>query len=206
MRKNIILKFLALICLLPVFSGCVGPKAKQLDIAFYHVYYSLPEPVVKQPVAANIAVGTFKVMPPFNTSRIIYATGPVVYDAYTYHQWFNDPSDMISSLFYRDIRSAGIFRAVVVGDDRLADYRLTGIVESFLERDHDHHWEAVLSVTVTLLDKTQRPAEKQVLFQKNYLSIQPCARKHPQALADAMSTALADVSLRMINDIHGAVL
>jgi ABC-type uncharacterized transport system auxiliary subunit len=206
MRNNAILIYVALICLLPVIGGCVGPQTKRLDIAFYHVYYPAPEPVVNQPVAANIAVGTFKVMPPFDTHRIIYATGPVVYDAYVYHQWFNDPSDMISGLFYRDIRNAGIFQAVGFGDDRLADYRLTGIVESFLERDHDHHWEAVLSVTITLVEKTQRRAAEQVLFQKNYTSVQLSARKHPQALADAMSMAVADVSMQIINDIHKAVL
>lgn len=206
MRKNAIFIYLALICLIPVFGGCMGPKAKRLDIAFYHLYYPGPEPVVNQPVAATIAVEPFRVMPPFNTHRIIYATGPMVYDAYVYHQWFNDPSDMVSGLFYRDIRNSGIFRAAGFGDDRLADYRLTGIVESFLERDHDHHWEAVLSVTITLVDKTPRHVAGKVIFQKNYTSIQPCARKHPQALADAMSTALADVSLQIINDIHKAVL
>jgi len=144
-------------------------------------------------------------MPPFNTNRIIYSTSPVTYDAYAYHQWFSDPADMVFTLLFRDMRSAGMFRAVMHGDDRLAAYRLTGIVESFLEQDHQDPWQAVLSITITLIDKTQMDTSRQIVFQKNYTAVRPSHRKNPQALADAMSMALAEVSAGVIADIHAAL-
>jgi ABC-type uncharacterized transport system auxiliary subunit len=205
MRNDKILQCLALICLSLVFCGCAGPKEKRLDIAFYHLDYPPPEPAAVEPVAGTIAIEPFKVMPPFNTNRIIYSTSYVTYDAYTYHQWFSDPSDMIFRLLFRDMRAAGIFRAVMSGDDRLADYRISGIVESFNERDDEDPWQAVLSITITLVDKKERHHSKQIRFQNNYTSIQPCAQKNPYALASAMSTAMADVSARVIADIHAAL-
>lgn len=202
MQHNAIVKYLVLVFLIFICCGCMGPKAKQLDIAFYHLDYPPPEILVDLPPAGTVAVEPFRVMPPFDTSRIIYATSRVVYDAYAYHQWFGDPSNMIFALLFRDMRSAGIFQAVMAGDDRLADYRVTGTVESFLERDHEDYWEAVLSVTVTLVDKTNPDTAKQVRFQKNYATVQPLVRKHPRALADAMSMAVARLSPQIIKDIH----
>lgn len=205
MRHDRIFQCLALICLVFVFCGCVGPKGKRLDIAFYHLDYPPPEPSSLQPVAGTIAIEPFTVMPPFNTNRIIYSTSPVTYDTYAYHQWFGDPSDMVFGLLFRDMRAAGIFRAVVPGDDRLADYRITGIVESFLERDNEDPWQAILSITITLVDKRERDASRQIRFQKNYTSVQPCARRNPQALAHAMSMAMAEASALVIADVRGAL-
>jgi ABC-type uncharacterized transport system auxiliary subunit len=205
MRHDKTVQYLALICLIFIFCGCVGPKGERLDIAFYHLDYPPPESVAVQPIVGGIAVEPFRAMPPFNSRRIIYAASPLAYDAYAYHQWFSDPSDMVYKLLFRDIRSAGIFRAVMPGDDRLADYRLTGIVESFLEQDHQEPWRAVLSLTITLIDKTEMDASRQILFQKNYTADRPCQRKNPQALSHAMSMAMAEVSARLIADIHTAL-
>ncbi len=205
MRHYKIFRCLSLICLVFVLCGCVGPKGKQLDIAFYHLNYPPPELSALQPVAGAIAIEPFSVMPPFNTNRIIYSTSPVSYDAYAYHQWFSDPSDMVFGLLFRDMRAAGIFPAVMRGDDRLAAYRITGIVESFLEQDHEDPWQAVLSLTITLIDKKERDTSKQIRFQKNYTSVQPCAQRNPQALAHAMSKAMAEVSSLIIADIWSAL-
>ncbi|RJP40375.1 MAG: hypothetical protein C4548_10725 [Desulfobacteraceae bacterium] len=205
MKNEQIKKYLWLICLIVIICGCAGPKGKRLDMAFYHLDYAPPMRVAMEPASATIAIEPFRSMAPFNTNRIIYSTSPVTYDAYAYHQWFSDPADMVFTLLFRDMRSAGIFRAVMHADDRLADYRVTGIVESFLEQDQQDPWQAVLSITITLIDKTQMDTSRQIVFQKNYTAIRPCHRKNPQALADAMSMALAEVSAGVIADIHTAL-
>jgi ABC-type uncharacterized transport system auxiliary subunit len=206
MKNDKIFRCLALICLALIFCGCAGPKVKRPDIAFYHLDYPPPEPAATEPAAGAIAIESFTVMPPFNTNRIIYSTTEVSRNAYVYHQWFSDPSEMVFGLFFRDMRSSGIFRAVMPGDERLADYRIEGIVESILERDYEDPWQAVLSITITLIDKKERDLSKQIRLQKNYTSIQPCARKNPHALAEAMSMAMAEVSARIIADVRDAVV
>jgi ABC-type uncharacterized transport system auxiliary subunit len=42
----------------------------------------------------------------------------------------------------------------------------------------------------------------QVLMQKHYRSAKPCAQKHPRAVVEAISQAMAEISAQVIADVH----
>ena len=59
-------------------------------------------------------------------------------------------------------------------------------------------------LTITLLDLRAQAAPEQVLFQRTYRESQPCAKKNPDSVAEAMSRVMRALSGRIIADIHAA--
>ena len=80
-----------------------------------------------------------------------------------------------------------------------------GLVDEFLEWDSKDKWEAVLSMNVTLLDAVTSDISKRVIFQQKFSSRKTCKEKHPKALAQAMSQAMAEVSENICLTIHEAL-
>ena len=74
-----------------------------------------------------------------------------------------------------------------------------------MEVDTDRHWLASAALTVTLLDARAGDTTGMVLFQKTYRESEPCARKNPTSVAEAMSRAVQKMSGRIIIDVHAAI-
>jgi hypothetical protein len=55
---------------------------------------------------------------------------------------------------------------------------------------------------VALIKKNENNPLKSIVFQHNYTVKEKCAKKNPQALAEAMSNALKKISVLVIKDIH----
>jgi cholesterol transport system auxiliary component len=150
-------------------------------------------------------VEPFRGLAPYDTTRIIYSTDRFTRNRYVYHQWIAEPAEMVTQLLSRDIRNANIFRAVMTTNDPMATHLIRGTVEGFYENDSREKWDAILSVTVTLIKKDEVDIAKKICFQKNYVASQACAENNPEGLAAAMSMAMAKVSERIIIDIRTAV-
>ena len=76
----------------------------------------------------------------------------------------------------------------------------------FLEWDKKSGWEALLAVSITLIQENEPDITKRILFQKTYTSTQPCRQKNPRALSEAMSTAMSEVSEQIMLDIYSVML
>jgi len=79
---------------------------------------------------------------------------------------------------------------------------IEGAVDEFFEYDDDRTWQAMLSVSITLLKASEPDISQRVIFQKRYRSQKPCRYKNPQALAEAMSEAMSELSHMIANDIY----
>ena len=91
-------------------------------------------------------------------------------------------------------------------DSRLAfSYAITGSVDEFYELDSKQTWEAVLAFTITLSRENEPDISKSIIFQKKYLTREPCLKKNPQGLAEAMSKGMKKLSRSVITDIHEAL-
>jgi ABC-type uncharacterized transport system auxiliary subunit len=66
--------------------------------------------------------------------------------------------------------------------------------------------EAILAVSITLIQENETDITKRILFQKTYPSTQPCRQKNPTALSGAMSTAMSEVSEQIMLDIYSVIL
>ncbi|MEJ2168684.1 MAG: hypothetical protein P8X90_24485 [Desulfobacterales bacterium] len=82
---------------------------------------------------------------------------------------------------------------------------LEGTLQEFLEADRENTWEAVLSVSIALIDENESDISQKILFQKSYQSSRKCREKNPRALAAAMSLAMSQISGEVINDTYKAL-
>jgi cholesterol transport system auxiliary component len=190
-----------------ILAGCLNLKQPKRKIEYYTLEYEPPAEQKRQPVSSVIRIERFAVSPIYNTNRIIYREGSFRREAYVYYKWRANPGDVVTYFLRRDLQHSGLFKAVVAGNSRLESaYRLEGTVDDFLEWDKKCGWEALLVVSITLIQENEPDITKRILFQKTYTSTQPCRQKNPQALSEAMSTAMSEVSEQIMLDISSVIL
>jgi len=184
-------------------GGCVNLKQPNRKIDYYTLEYDSPSLSRPEPIAMVLRMERFTVAPTYNTNRMIFRDKSFKRNAYVYHQWRASPADLVSHFLYRDMRQSGFFKAVLSHSSNFsASYVLDGSVDEFFEWDTDGRWKAVLSLGITLMAENEPDVSKRILFQKNYHANEVCRRKNPQALAEAMSGAMAAVSKKIMEDIY----
>jgi ABC-type uncharacterized transport system auxiliary subunit len=192
---------LAVLLLLP--AGCFNLKQPRNTIDYYTLEYDPPGISGGDPVPAVIRVERLTVAPPYNTRRMIYQDRSFVRNGYVYHQWRANPGDLATYFLARDMKETGLFAAVLPFESRIpASYVLEGSVDEFYEKDLDEAWKAVLSIGITLMAENEPDMSRKILFQKTYHAEQSCNKKNPQALAEAMSEAMRNVSGKTVQEVY----
>lgn len=187
-------------------AGCANLKQPSRRIDFYTLEYDPPH--VSRPAVLPVAlkVERFCVAPGYDTTHIVFRDSAFKRNTYIYRRWRAHPGDLVSYFLYRDIRQCGLFKAAFpVENSPGASLVLDGSVDAFFEWDTNSRWKAVLSFSVVLMKEAEPDVSRRIIFQKNYHAEQACARKNPQALAAAMSRAMAQLSAQVIADVYDAV-
>jgi ABC-type uncharacterized transport system auxiliary subunit len=178
-------------------------KQPSKKIEYYTLEYSSPKIGDLTPLPDVIRVDRFTTAPPYNTTQMIYRNQSFERNAYIYHKWQTNPGAIITTLVNRDFKNSGLFKAVLDPESRLSSsYIIEGTVDEFFEWDTPDAWKAVLGVSVILTKKNTEDISNTILFQKTYHQIQACRRKHPKAVAGAMSQALSKISEQIIKDVY----
>lgn len=185
--------------------GCSLNDAPPQAISYYTLDYEKPVFDAKSPLPIALTIEKFKTASPYNTNRIIYSTDEFSQNKYYYHQWMSPPDEMVSSLLTRDLIASNYFEAVLRSGDIILRHQLFGFIDQFYEKDTDNQWYAVLSITITLMNKNEKDATNQFCLQKNYKKTSPLDKKNPKSLARSMSQALSEISSLMIADIYQAL-
>jgi len=195
--------FLFCLGVLLIIGGCIDLKQPKNKIHYYTLEYSSPSITGLKPLPVTLKVERFSVAPAYNTNRIIYGNQSFTRNEYFYYKWRSNPADLVTYFLSRDIRKSGLFRAVLPqGSGFPFSYLLEGSVDEFFELDAVESWNAVLSITITLMAANEPDVSKSVLFQKSYSVKKACKHKNPQGLAQAMSLAMGDISKEVIKDIY----
>jgi len=199
---KILLPCLAALCC----GGCLLPRIPAPVIYYYTLEYDPPQPTSTTPLPAALMVQPFFTNSVYNSRQIVCRDAAYARDASVYHQWRSRPGDLVADMIRRDLQHAGLFQAVVgPGSTVHSRYVLEGTVDEFLASEQGGTREAVLGITITLLDVETSDTSSAVLLQKSYQTRQICHHKGIPALVAAMSSALAEVSLRLGADIAHAV-
>jgi ABC-type uncharacterized transport system auxiliary subunit len=195
-----------LISSLLFFSGCAmfGSSSPKMD--YYTLEYESPKLKGLSAVPFIIKIERFQTSPLYNTEKISYRKNDFQTDSYNYHRWETNPSQLISYFLYRDIKQSGIFKGVFSHDTAFAvTHSVSGTVDEFYEDDRGKTWEAVLTLDIVLMVENEPDINKRILFQKKYSARKPCAKKNPQAFAEAMSRAMSELSAQIINDVQNGL-
>ena len=187
--------------------GCLNLTQKpNKKINYYTLEYDSPETASLKSLPFVIYVERFNVAPLYDSNRIIYSEKKFIRDAYIYHKWIANPGDLVSYYLTRDIKRSSLFSTAFSSNSNYSStHIIDGTVDEFFEQDGDKIWKAVLSISITLISKKEQDISKSVLMQKRYSAIEPCSRKNPQALAEAMSKAMAKISDRIIRDVYKCI-
>jgi ABC-type uncharacterized transport system auxiliary subunit len=184
-------------------TGCFGSSPPRERIRFYTLEYN---PVVFTDLdkkACVVKIQRFSINPVYNTTRIVYENEARTRDDYVFHRWRANPADMVTQLLKRDLKKSGVITAVLDEDSRFPyTHTLEGSVDEFLESDFGRIWHAKLTVSITLMKQDGLDIVEGILLQKTYQASMALKRNNPGALAEAMSRAMAEVSEKIIRDIH----
>ena len=187
-------------------TGCIGGGAPTPHVDQYILEY--PPPGIGQVAGteALLKVERFSAARLHAGPAMLYRQGPFRRDAYHERRWRVAPADMVTDFLQRDLRHAGLFRAVLAArDPEETRFVLMGGVDEFGEVADGERRKAVLAATVTLLDLSVREIPGRVVFQKNYRCEAPFVRAGGADLAEAMSRAMSQFSAQVIADIDAAL-
>ena len=200
-RVNIIL-ILLMGLTLPL-TACLDLKQPRSKIEYYSLEYDPSRMGDRQSVSQVIKVESFSVSPIYNTRKIIYRDDAYKRAAYDYHKWQANPAELVTHFLARDMRQSGLFKAVVTRNNRFPHaYVLGGSVDEFLESDTQAGCQADLALNIVLMSEHETDVSKKIIFQKSYHIRKPCRQKDPRALAEAMSTAMAEASAQIIDAVY----
>lgn len=195
--------FTTAMCILS--AACIGGKTPYM-IEQYTVEYPAPLNRGDSPMNVTMRVERFSASKAYSGQAMVYSSGPFKMNSYDYHRWRVSPGDMVTDFLLRDLRGSGLFRAVFsYHDPEEARFVLEGGVEEFLESDGKDGAKAILGLSVTLLDATQREVTKRVVFQRRYRFVEAMGSRDPQALVQSMSRAMEMFSKALLEDVEAAV-
>ncbi len=193
----------AILCAVPLLSGCSLHKSPQTQTSYYQLNYPAPEPSFPHAgLPYVIRVCPFQSSDLYSRQGIVFQDGPHLTSRYVYHQWISPLDRMLPRMFARDLRQAGIVRGVFLNGGEASTHRLAGSLEAFYEDDAKDPWEAVAAVNVTFIDARARDPAEQIVFQKTYKCRRPCSANRPDAFVEAASQAVADLSGQLTADIY----
>lgn len=184
-----------------IMGGCTNIKHAPLEIHYYTLEYDPPRSVETNPLPYTVKIEQFQSSPLYDSNRIIFKKEDFTRDEYTYHKWRAHPGELVSFYLARDFSDTGRFQAALSYESTLPySHLITGVVEDFYLQKGDTS-EAVLSIAVNLVEGVRRNQSNAILMQKKYrLGIESQA-DGPQGFAEAMSTAMQQVSAEILRDI-----
>lgn len=186
-------------------TACAGPGTPPIPVDQYIFEYETPRTEGGDPLDGTLKVERFSAALSCNGPEMVYRSGPYRRNVYPYHRWRINPGDMVTDFLLRDLREAGLFRAVFSYRDRSAAWLvLQGSLREFFEKRDGDGGQSVLTVTLTLLDLRESDLTARVLFQKAYELSTPLAEQGPASMAKGMSASMEAFSEAAIGDIYRA--
>jgi cholesterol transport system auxiliary component len=186
-----------------VLAACGKPPAL---INRYVLEYPPPAVTRVSQLDTGIKVELFAVDEAINRPEMVYKVNPYKTGVYQYNRWRTDPGYLVTDYLTRDLRDSRLFKAVFPYDrSGQARFHLEGGVVEFQENDMPGPWQAALTLNITLLDTDKENIAERVVFQRTYQAQEPMPARTPQGLAEAMSSAMQQLSKKIIDDVYRAV-
>jgi ABC-type uncharacterized transport system auxiliary subunit len=192
--------WLAVIVVL-LFGGCTNIKHAPLDIHYYTLEYDPRPPEKTPPLPQVLKIERFQTSPLYDSNRMIFKDADFRRDEFSYHKWRAQPGELVSYFLARDFSETGRFQATLYFESALPfTYIITGVVEDFYLQAGNPN-QAVLSVSVNLVDNTRRNDGRHILMQKKYRRAIAASTGGPQGLAASLSVAMQQISEQILDDV-----
>lgn len=189
--------------LLVFFTGCISVKQPPPKIDYYTLEYAPPVVAKAHVLPYVLKLEPFATSPVYDSNKILYKDKAFKRSEYAYHKWRAVPGDLTAAFLARDFVAASLFKAVIFSEivPRYS-HVLTGKVEEFYQESAIDHWEAVLTVNVTLASVLADDAPNAILFQKRFTIREGYRLKTPEGFVEAMSHAMKRLSREVIDEVY----
>ncbi len=190
-----------------IIAGCFSRSKPDYMIERYMFEYEPPVVGDLAALSELIKVERFSVNQSFNTQSMVYKPYPFKFMTYNYSRWRVNPGDMVTDYLLRDLRNANLFLAVFSHHDiEKTRFVIEGQVQDFLESTEKNDINAILSVSISLLDLKQKEITGRILFQRQY-KFQEKIREHtPEEFTKGMSINMWRLSGQLTKDLHKAIM
>lgn len=182
-----------------VLHGCTLTQPRP-EVRHYALTLAVPE-IPPSATRPSLVVRPFTARDPYNQDRMVYRSSPYQLDFYHYHRWAASPAEQITDWTRRYLRGTGLFAQVFPTPQANADLALGGVILQIEEVDHEHAWEAVLSIDFWLAQADQRSP----FWFQSYTVTQQAAKRNPAAIAEAMSRNLENILGQLTADLTPVV-
>ncbi len=189
-------------------GGCLSFNQPSLRVDYYTLDYS---PQVKPgdgtvPLPEIIKIAQFSAAPPYDTNMMIYSDKKFSQSSYNYHSWRANPADLVTYYLRRDLQAGHNYAAVLPPLSLTSPtYIVEGIIDEFMEKDDATDWYAMLAVNITLKRNHELDVSREIIFQKSFSYKIKCLDKKPLSVAQAMSQAMAKLSVAVNSSILQAL-
>ncbi len=206
-RKQTVGIYLTMIVLASVLAGCTGAGSRpQYNVESYLLNYTAPSREKQEQLAASIKFNRFSIASAYNTVDMIFRNDPYSIDAFNYSRWAVNPADMIADGLLRDLRASGLFHAVFARHDAEdGRFILSGGIEEFYLRADKTGKTAVIGITLSLKDTSEKETGRKMMFQKKYVREEALQEASARGYALAASLAMRALSRQMTDDIYASV-
>jgi uncharacterized lipoprotein YmbA len=175
--------------------GCAGDPAPQVS------YYKVAVAAQPQEREGGLVLGVeaLSADTTYDDVRMVYRTTNYRVDYYHYHRWSAPPAVMMTDALRQLLWGSGRFARVVAGSAG-ADAVLLGRLLALEEVDgEDDKWLGRLVLELRLVRADE------VLWSRLVTEEVALKRQHPEALAEAVSEALARVSVQIAPELEAAM-
>jgi cholesterol transport system auxiliary component len=186
--------------------GCASMQHAPPEIHYYTLEYDPPRPAKDGVLPYVVKVEQFQASPLHDSNRMVFKDEDFTRDAYIYRKWLAQPGELVAFFLARDFSASGRFQAALHYESNLPyTHLITGMVEDFYLQARDSG-EALLTMTVNLVDNTPRTNGKTILMQKKYRLAIKTRKNGPQGLAEAMSMAMQQISADILDDVSKVIV
>jgi len=187
-------------------AGCATSGKPQYDVEKFLLHY--PAPSWEQPgkLAASVKFNRFSIAAAYNSTGMIFRNDDYSVDSFNYSRWAVNPADMIADRLLGDMRGSGLFQTVFARyetDD--GRFNISGGIEEFYLRMDKNNKAALISITISLQDTSEKETGKRMMYQKKYTREEPLRDSSPRGYCEAASRAMQAISRDITGDVYAAV-
>ena len=198
--------YFIMIALSLIIMGCAGSGKPQYEVENYLLSYSAPAWDKPDKLNTSVKFNRFSIAAAYNSADMIFRKEAYSLDAFNYSRWAVNPADMIADSLLRDMRDSGIFQAVFSRyETDEGRFIISGGVEEFFLSMGKGGNKAVISLTVSLKDTSEKETGKNILFQKKYFREEPLPESSPRGYSQAASQGMRIISEQITNDVYAAI-
>lgn len=200
-------KMVIFLLMLILMGGCIDMKNPAPKTDYYTFEYPPPESQHTMTTPYILKIDSFRVSPVYDDNRFLLRSEAYKRNQSIRHRWRANPGDLVAEYLARDFSRAAFLKAVITSESIPAyTHLLNGSVEEFYQRSENGKWQAVLSISIILIDDTLRTDENSILFQQQYSFHEPLSDQTPAGFAGGMSRAMQQFSEKLMEDVYQALI